>query len=282
MANLPDHIQKLIAARSRELHLAPNGTTEPSINDLVDKPQVDSIRPREVYKDKKTKRLKDSSRMSGVDDHREKVSARPAFWPEAVASKPMAADSVISPAGAVGVESTPAPGTAAYSGITVQQARSEKGIKLYITLQRSCEQISGEVLCVTAELKRWNRLREIKPRELDTDIFNTWFVGLREELREQIRQQPNLAKTIVIGRIHERGWRREWLQDTLAIGYLTDQKITRVLLYLMGEQHVIEMDLPLSPNQQKYYHTSGIWGEIKRGKRAPRLDDLPRTRLRDG
>ena len=93
-------------------------------------------RPREVYKEENKKITNYASRDSREDADGEKVSARPALWPEAVASDPIAVDFVPSPTGESGNVICPRELTSRYSGISVQHVRTDKGVKIAITLQK--------------------------------------------------------------------------------------------------------------------------------------------------
>jgi hypothetical protein len=78
-----------------------------------------------------------------------------------------------------------------------------------------------------------------------------------------------------MGRLHQRGKRAAWLYDTLVVAFFENKKMSRVMLYLEGEEHVIELTHEMSESQQKFYHAQGIQGQIQSAKRVPKLDDLP-------
>jgi hypothetical protein len=235
-------------------------------------------RPREVYKEENTKIQKDTSRLDREDVDGEKVSARPALWPEAVASNPMAADFVVSPekvSDEKGNVICPRELTSRYSGISVQHVRTDKGVKVAITLQKPEWASAGACQMATAELKRYDRLREIKARADDSDHFAAYLKNVKIQLQDAANRQ------VCMGRLHQRGRRSQWLYDTLIVAFFEGDCMQRVLLYLEGEEHTIELDQDLSENQQKYYLALGRHGEIKSAKKVPRLDDLPLSRFGD-
>lgn len=159
-----------------------------------------------------------------------------------------------------------------WSGISVHHVRSKKGVKIGITLQKPEWVSEGRTLQITAELKRYDRLREVKPNADDSDFFAEYLNGVKNTLHE------NKNKTACLGRAHQRGARRAWIQDTLVLGYLVDGNINEVLLYIEGEQIEISMNHQMSDAQQRVYYSTGIHGRIQLRKRSPRIDDLPTTR----
>lgn len=274
MTDLPSHIQALLSSRSRELQIALD--SQPS-NELSSKPQVNSTFAREGYKDKKSERFKHSSRDC-EDDELGKVAVRPASWPEAAASGPMAFDSVISPRKsqeAVGNGSTPREFNSRYSGISVQHANTKQGIKLYITLQCPEWRDEGQCQLVTAELKRFDRLREVKARIEDSEIFAKYLDHTKQSIQQGAIDNQSIKKTVCLGRLHQRNRRSKWLYDTLAVGFMDQDKIFRVMLYLEGEEYEINLDRDMSDNQRDKYLSHGYYGDIKQARSVPRLNDLP-------
>lgn len=259
--NLPPEIQQLLRRNSgREL----------------------TSREREVYKEKKKEIQKDSSRMTGEDDDWGEVSARPAFGQEAIASSPPAVDFVSSPLGSgtacqeeSGNVISPRELTSRYSGITVQHVRTDRGVKVAITLQQPEWRTAGAVQMATAELKRYERMREIRATADDSAEFAQYL----ENTKTQLQESKN--RSACMGRLHVRGRRSQWLLDTLIVAVFDDTVMSTVMLYLEGEEFLIEMNHPLSPNQEKYYHTAGIHGQIQSAQKAPRLSDLPLVKFGD-
>jgi hypothetical protein len=226
-------------------------------------------RPREVYKEENKKITNYASRDTREDADGEKVSARPALWPEAVASDPIAVDFVSSPKGESGNVICPRELTSRYSGISVQHVRTDKGVKIAITLQKPEWVDAGACQLATAELKRYDRLREIKARADDSEHFTKYLDNCKMDLQEAANRE------VCMGRLHQRGKRAAWLYDTLVVAFFENKKMSRVMLYLEGEEHVIELTHEMSESQQKFYHAQGIQGQIQSAKRVPKLDDLP-------
>ena len=235
---------------------------------------ADSQIPREVYKEQNIKLL--ISQEGREDQDREKVSARPAFGPEGKPSIPLAFDFVTSPEEVPQEREvsciSPRELCSRYSGISVQHVRTEKGIKVAITLQQSDWAATGAVQLATAELKRSDRLREVRAREDDSEEFAAYLEDAKQQLR------PVKAQ-VAMGRLHQRGRRSSWLYDTLIVAFFENNKMSKVMLYLEGEEVIIEMDREMSMNQQKYYLSQGILGSIQGSKKVPRLNDLPLSRF---
>lgn len=267
----PDYIANLLAQRSRELHVANNDKMTTFSQDH----SQNHTSPREVYNNKNIEIQNYSSRENDEDVIGDKVSVRPAFCPEAYASKQAAFDSVSDPLASPTCQKafvsniTPARTTSRYTGIIVQQVRTERGIKVAITLQKPEWQSQGAVQLATAELKRYDRLREVKARPDDSESFNQYLTATKQTLQAERNQNACL------GRLHQRAKRSKWLYDTLVVGFLENNQIARVLLYLEGEEYVIELSDTMNKNQTEYYISQGIEGTIINTTHTPRLDDLP-------
>lgn len=249
-----------------------NNSIPPEIQNLLNSREHMS-RPREVYKEQKKERQNNSSRLDREDDNRGEVSARPAFGPEAVASQPTALDFVSSPQEVKGesgnVIAQPREHISRYSGVSVQHVRTTKGVKLAITLQKPDWADQGACQMVTAELKRANRLREVRAREEDSPVFAQFLSKTKQEIQE------SQNRSVCLGRLHQRGRRSQWLYDTLVVALFEGTAMNQVVLYVEGEEYVIDMNQELSENQQKYYHCQGRFGQIKSATKVPRIDDLP-------
>jgi hypothetical protein len=63
------------------------------------------------------------------------------------------------------------------------------------------------------------------------------------------------------------------------VAFFENDQMSKVLLYLEGEEVIIEMDREMSMNQQRYYHCQGILGTIHGRKKVPRLSDLPLSKF---
>lgn len=208
-------------------------------------------------------------------------SARPAFGQEAFASKPSAVDFVFppleDPKGESGnVIAEPRILSSRYSGITVQHAKTNRGVKLYVTLQLAECAESGLIQTATAELKRYDRMREVKARHTEDSVeFESYLESTKRELTTQAKLNPDIKDAVCIGRLHERNKRDSWFYDTLAVGFFEGDKIGRVLLYIEGQEYEVILDQELSHNQIDKYHSTGYYGTIKRNRKAPRIGDLP-------
>ena len=154
--------------------------------------------------------------------------------------------------------------TTRYSCVQVQHCRTEKGVKLAITLQTP----ELKRLRVTAELKRYDRLREVKCRLEDSSEFNLFF----EDTKRSIHEARN--KNVCMGRLHERGKRKQWYRDTLAVGVLNDAGIiTQAIININHEEYLIELDGQLTDLQTKMYHATGQIGIFQSSQAMPRIED---------
>jgi hypothetical protein len=241
-------------------------------------------RSREQYKEEKKERQNYSSRLGREDVNGFEVSKetclvaqRQASDPLAVAPGNLSLESVTSSPRGQGAEEgnviSPRELTSRYSGITVQHARTTRGIKIAITLQKSAWQDTGACQLATAELKRYDRLREVKARPDDSEQFAHYLESIKTQLHATRNRDTS------IGRLHQRGRRSAWLYDTLIVATMTGDLVNRVMLSLEGEEYVIDLDTSLTDLQQKYYHVQGRYGNIVSGNQAPRLDDLPLTKF---
>lgn len=162
---------------------------------------------------------------------------------------------------AFGSNITPARTTSRYTGITVQHCRpavdaKRPGIKLAVSLQTAGMAKQGHLFLLTAELKRYQRLREIKSKLDDSSAF--------AQLLEQAKQQIHADKdyNMVMGRLHLRGQRSAWIPNCLAIGRIDNNKITQMILFLDDEEYTIPLDQALTQAQQPMYVSAGQWGTI--------------------
>lgn len=232
-------------------------------------------RSREVYKEEKKEIQKDPSRLECEDVKGVEVSARPASWPEAVASSLAASTPSSFPLAGTSCQEREVVGisprelSSRYSGISVQHVRTPKGVKVNVTLQQPSWQAQGQCQEATAELKRYDRMREIKATADDSEAFAQYL----EDAKSQLQDAKN--RSACIGRLHRRGQRDNWLIDALAVALFDQDRMSSVILYLEGEEFVIDMTHDMSPNQEKYFHSNGIYGQLHSARPAPRLSDLP-------
>lgn len=235
--------------------------------------------PREVYKDEKIEVLKHNSRLSEesqIDSESLRDSSLPGTspdWTSLTASLDLLAETEegLLPQEARGNVIAPArtiSRTMTYSGISVQHNKTKRGVKLNILLQTPEGRYDNTGLMLTAELKRSDRLREIKDYSMDTDAFKSLvrsYINSVSDLPKQEKEQ------FAMGRLHDRGLRASWYQNALAIGIFEGDIIKRVTLHLEDEEYQIEMDVALSSYQQPLYHSSGHYGEVVLVPTAPSL-----------
>lgn len=239
-------------------------------------PREVSSRSREVYKEEKKEIQKESSRNDCEDVDGGEVSGETCLLASRQASTPMAVLTSSSPldSGTSCQESGVSNNaerelSSRYSGISVQHVKTAKGVKVAITLQQQSWAIDGAVQMATAELKRYDRMREINATADDSPEFVQYLANTKAQLQQAKK------KSACIGRLHHRGKRSAWIMDTLIVALFDGDNMSHVMLYLEGEEIIIPMTHAMSPTQLKYYHSAGIHGEIKSGRRAPRLSDLP-------
>jgi len=230
---------------------------------------------REQYKNKNIKQY-----ISQVSEDAQgiKVSGETCLVAQRQASEPLATsleavpfESATSSPGESGNVICPREQYTRWSGISVHHVRTAKGVKIGITLQKPAWTREGRTLQITAELKRYDRLREVKPIEDDSDFFAQYLVGVKEILHVQKK------KTACLGRAHQRGARKAWIQDTLVLAHLTSAGISEVTIYIEGDQFTVNMDHDMSEQQTRVYHSTGIHGKIVFNRRSPSIHDLPTT-----
>ena len=235
--------------------------------------------PREVLKDKKIKRYNNISRLSEESDL-VKVSDETCLLAETASltsgqlTSSNTFESATASPGESGIVICPRELTSrdSVAAISVQHSKTTKGVKAMVTIQTATQARVGEATRLTAELKRWDRLRELKPYADDSDAFADMYLGAIEQLKETpARNRRNYC----IGRLHDRGKRSAWYADMMMLGILDDQDhLKTVMLNIEGEEFEIEMDLTLS-DRQTMYHSQGRHGTLTRSQRAPRLATAP-------
>ena len=159
-----------------------------------------------------------------------------------------------------------------YSGISVYHNRTDRGIKLNITLQSQEDVELGACVEITAELKSQDRFYEIKNYAGDDPEYQEFVQAVIKIYRER-------PETYAIGRAHARGKRSAWYSNTLIVGQLRDGVVVHVTLFLINEQYDIAMNMPLNTNQSKFYHSGGIYGILKSTKKVPSLATAERKRF---
>jgi hypothetical protein len=246
--------------------------------------------PREVYKDKKIEVLKHNSRSSEesqIDCESLRDSSLAGASPSMTrlaASFDLLAESEEGqvPQEARGIVITPAITTSReldYSGISCQHNKTKRGVKLSILLQTPEGKYNGVGLQLTAELKRSDRLREIKDYAMDDDYFKKF---VRTTLNDISDLDRSVRDNVVAGRIHDRGVRAAWYQNAFIVAKMDNEIITKVYLYLEQEEYEIDMNIPLSPIQEKDYYSSGHYGQVVLTPVAPSLKTAQHRKIMGG
>ena len=151
-----------------------------------------------------------------------------------------------------------------YSCVMVQHCKTAKGVKLAITLQTP----ELKRLRVTAELKRYDRLREVKARLEDSTKFNLFF----EDTKQAIYAAKN--KSVCMGRLHARGKRSAWYRDTLAVAVVNDLGVVdHVIININHEEYCVELNGQLTDLQSKIYRATGQIGTLQSSRAVPRIED---------
>lgn len=224
-----------------------------------------SQKPREVSKDKKIKRCKDSSRLSEEQAQAEMPSA-PVGRETRDDDLPIVEDDNKS----ADRDNLTSRG---YTGISVYHNRTQTGVKVNITLQTAQDAKDGYCIEITGELKQQDRFREIKRYDGDDDYFKQFV----EYAIEHYRKEPD---NYAIGRAHTRGKRDAWFKNTLVVGKLQDQQLAHVVLFLDSDRYDIPLTMSLNTNQQKYFHSGGIYGSLQTVKSVPSLATAERKRFK--
>jgi hypothetical protein len=161
-----------------------------------------------------------------------------------------------------------------FSGISAQHNITVRGIKVSITLQKADEADDCAYLELTAELKRSDRIRELKPYAHDNDDFAEFYQGIKQHIKHNMNTDER--RQICLGRLHARGSRAEWVADMMVIGQLNSNNILETVKFYYDDEYVIDMNQTLTRRQTDIYHSSGLYGTIKRQRTAPTLDTLKR------
>lgn len=231
--------------------------------------------PREVCKDKKIKRYNDSSRMS--EEHNAvKVSGETCLL-ASTSSSPVAelhsSIEEVTESRESGSNTSEVASTTVLA-VSAQHSQTKTGVKVMVNIQTQADADSGSIVELTAELKRSDRLRELKPYADDSPAFDQVYCAMLEDFK---RMDPKDRREFCIGRLHDRGQRDLWYADMFAVGRLDEtDHLYYLLLNINGEEFELHMNEPMSARQQASYHSSGRWGEFVRQRRAPTLALAPR------
>lgn len=241
--------------------------------------------PREVYKEEKKERSKHSSRSDEELIAQESLrdSSLAGQSPLRTAATPLETSShllaeIASQGEGVSVITPATTCSRTYTGISIQHNKTKKGIKLSINLQTSDDAYNNNILSITAELKRSDRLREIKEYQYDSEAFKAF---VKNTIDEIMSVPKGLRQHIAAGRAHERGQRSGWYQDVFITAEMDEGNIVRlVYLNLNGEEYTVDMNKELSTSQSSMYHSTGIYGELKLVQMAPTLIGARRTQIK--
>jgi len=164
---------------------------------------------------------------------------------------------------------TPAICSSRYTCVLVQHCRTRKGVKLAITLQRQ-QADQTQTARVTAELKRYDRLREVKSRLDDSTSFSVFLEATKRDIYD-LKQHE-----FCMGRMHQRGKRTQWLCNTLAVAQLNSAGVVdQVILNIDHEEYQIQLDGAVTEAQRQLYHATGQWGHWHSNRAtAPTMNDL--------
>lgn len=266
-----DLLNQLVANRESELHPTTYDIKTRELH-LANKPFFGET-PRDVFKYESIKEYNNTSRDSHEDDMEEVVSKETKSVTRGCASNPLtiSSSSSLSPVGGVLEENVIAPArtTTRWSGISAHHVKTKKGVKVGVTLQKPEWAPIGRVLQITAELKRYDRIREVKCNEDDSDQFAEHL----RQVKTAIHESKN--KNYCLGRAHQRGARKEWIQDTFVLAEFDGDMIKEVTVHIEGDSFDITMDQAMSERQKEKYHSTGYHGTMKFAKRSPKIDELP-------
>jgi hypothetical protein len=250
---------------TRELLLVSGDSAKDTINDLQDEVNVNSIKTREVLKDKKIERSKDCSLASHEEP--DGICLRPGIGEEqtALSQNPFLEEILSSPEEICCIADTNTT-SRVFTGITAQQAIG-KNLKVFVTLQTADMSNVGGVVKLTAELKRPKRICELKPCDGDTDSFAADF----EVIKSTILSMSLVEREgICLGRLHDCGKRDLWFANMCLLGkYNENDVLESVTVYVDNEEYQINMNQAMSPAQLNYYKCSGIYGTISKNKSHP-------------
>jgi hypothetical protein len=234
-----------------------------------------SANPREVSKEEKIKRSNNISRLS-EETHCLEVSGETCLLGQAqsdiLTSSISLEEKCFSQEEVVNVKSAASTSSRTLTGITAQHARTARGIKVSLNIQEATDVATGAYSKITAELKRHDRLRELKAYSGDSTAFAQHYTNTITEIKEL---KPEQGQKFAIGRAHARGSRSAWIANVMVLGELDEQdQLTKIYFYYNNEEYVIDFDQELSPKQKELYYCSGVYGELKRAQAAPTLQSI--------
>lgn len=224
-------------------------------------------KPRELLKNENIKKAKDSSRP---EDEELAVEKTPSALPVDTERQGECLGVVGGDDNKSGAANTISSRT--FTGISAHHSKTNKGIKIHLTLQTENDRAIGEGIVLTAELKRKDRLREIKINENDEVYF-------QEFVNKAIAHYKQFETPHAIGRVHDRQARSEWYPNFLVVAQMVNDIAVEIEIFYGSEKYVIPMNMLLSPKQQDCYHSGGIYGELKNKRKVPSILTAPRRSL---
>jgi hypothetical protein len=231
--------------------------------------------PREVYKEENNKRINYISRSS-EETHPLEVSGETYLLASGTSDHDFVSTSLgeetSKPQDAFVSKITPPRELTSrtFTGISAQHNKSKKGVKISITLQTKDDAEQGLVKTLTAELKRHDRIRELKPYEFDTEFFADFYQQAKESIKAE--EDPEYRRSVCMGRLHERGKRSAWVANMIVVGMLdANDIITAIKFFYNEELYEIKLDTELSERQLQSYHSGGLYGNLRSIIQAPTL-----------
>lgn len=219
-----------------------------------------SNRPREQLKNKRIKEQNNVSRSS-----EETISLTSSLLSETPLKPQKAFDKEITPASSY---------TRAITGINAQHSKTERGVKIMLTMQTAQDRAECGQIHLTAELKRYNRLRELKTYKGDSFEFDEHYRNTIQMIKDL---GPEEGGAFCVGRLHQRGKRDAWVADMMVVAKVINDQIEQVLFYYQTEEYAITMDADMTAQQKEIYHSAGRYGEINTNRPIPTLATLKRT-----
>jgi hypothetical protein len=161
----------------------------------------------------------------------------------------------------------------AYSGIEAYHVKTDRGIKLNLTLQTPADAELGVAVKLTGELKRQKRWREIRPYAGDAEYFQSFV----QEIKDQLQTERPDGYEWCLGRVHMRGKRNAWFANVVVLASIQHNKITQAKICIEDDIYELDLDLDLNENQMQYYSAGGRYGAIRSAKTVPTLATATRV-----
>lgn len=263
-----------IVLAAREQVLAENSVDLAENTNLQPELKVNSTMPREVLKDGSIEKENNISRSTS--EERNVILATPADWKNS--QTPTAnTSSGESHSEAESLRPTATTSTRDITGIAAQHSNTSEGIKVMIALQTADDAELGAIVELTAELKRSDRIRELKPYAGDSEQFANMYATAKQDIRDL---PVDIRENTCIGRVHARGKRSAWFANMVVVGVLDNNILTRIIFWSDCDDYHIDMDLDLSKDQVGKFHSSGRYGNIVKIGSMPTLHNAKRVPYR--